>query len=167
MIKLRDCIGLPILERESGSQIGELAEVALHFEQATIAGILVTKCAGSDAQGLAFEDLLSIGRDAVMVRDGVELKPVAVLWPASQVYYFGDLRDKQVYTECGLYLGTLVDIACDERTGEIKFYEISDGIISDLLYGRRTMPLPRVQVISEERLIVPEGMADLVTNGII
>jgi uncharacterized protein YrrD len=55
----------------------------------------------------------------------------------------------------------LTDALFDSSTGEIKAYEISDGLIADLLYGRKRMPLPQAQVVSQDRIIIPESMTKL------
>jgi uncharacterized protein YrrD len=164
MFKLQSILGLPVLERESGMQIGEVVEAILQIERASVAGVVVATPNCSDNLGLVFNDLVSIGRDAIMVHDGVRLQQVNELPLAANVCYLHDLCDKQVFTETGLLLGTLVDLTCDCDTGEIKYYEISDGIITDLLYGRRLMPLPQAQVVNEQRLIVPESMAKLIIS---
>lgn len=164
MFKLQDILGLPVLERESGMQIGEVTEAILQIERASVVGVVVANHGGPDNLGLAFADLLSIGRDAIMVHDGIKPQALTSLSMATNICYLHDLCQKPVFTETGLLLGTLVDLTCDCDTGEIKFYEISDGIITDLLYGRRLMPLPQAQVVNEDRLIVPEIMAKLITS---
>lgn len=41
MQKLRDLLGLPILETETGIQIGEVREVVLDIEMASVIGIMI------------------------------------------------------------------------------------------------------------------------------
>ncbi len=162
MYKLRNLLGLQVLEVETGTQIGEVQEVVLDIEGAIVLGIVITSANWfNDDRGIAFEDLFSIGRDAVMVRNKRAVREVASFLPQNNYYHFYDLFEKQIFTETGLQLGVLVDIAFDDSTGEIKGYQLSDGIVSDLLYGRMVMPLPQVQVVGQEKLIVPESMGKL------
>lgn len=102
-----------------------------------------------------------MGPDAVMVDNQHIVQQVSNIWIADRSYYLRDLFNKQIFTDAGLCLGVLVDISFERTTGEIKWYELSDGIITDLLYGRMIMPLPPTQIIGCDNIIVPEAMANL------
>lgn len=162
MHKLRELFGLPVLITGTGTQIGEVKEVIVNLEQASVWGIVLAGANWfTNDQGIVFEDLFRIGRDAVMVRASYAVRELTPVKTMDSGYYGCDLLDKQVYTDTGLSLGILVDALYDASTGEIKAYEISDGLITDLLYGRRIMPLPQAQVVGQDSLIVPETMANL------
>lgn len=162
MQKLRGLVGLPVLEIEGGTQIGEIREVVLSIERAAFEGLLI---GGSSwfgpERGVMFSDLYGIGRDAVTVRSADVVQDFTAVLEAAGVDKLAVLCDKPVYSETGDFLGRVVDIVYDAATGEIRFYELSDGLITDLLSGRRLMPLPMAQVINDDRLIVPEAMARL------
>lgn len=161
MEQLRNLIGLPVLETETGVQIGEVEEVFLDIGQATVCGIMISGTSWlSPEMGIAFNDLYSIGHDAIMVRNKEVLKEVNDFVPQNALP-LSKLFEKQVFSETGSNLGVLVDIHYDHLTGEIKAYEISDSILTDFLYGRMTMPLPKAQVIGQDKLIVPESMSKL------
>lgn len=161
MEKISSLLGLPVLEIETGTQIGEVYEVALDMEQATVCGIIL-KTANwfSQEQGIAFKNLHSIGRDAVMVRNAAVIQEYSA-FASTRSYRLQDLLDKPIFTETGLQLGTLVDIRFNAATGEFDEYQVSDSVVADLLSGRMVMPLPPVQVVGQEKLIVPEAMAKL------
>ncbi|MBP2625525.1 MAG: PRC-barrel domain protein [Firmicutes bacterium] len=162
MQKLRYVIGLPVLETETGMQIGEIAEVIVDIEAAFVCGFII---AGENwlvsESIIAFEDLSSLGRDAMMVRNRHAIRQLNTLVLVNNKYYLQDLFDKQIFTDSGFRLGVLADILFDNITGEIKWYQVSDSIITDLLYGRMIMPLPQVQTIGQDKVIVPEGMTKL------
>lgn len=162
MQNLRDMIGLPVLETETGLQIGEVQEVVLNLDKAIVYGIVVSGANWfSENRGIEFRDLFSIGRSAVTVRSSSAVREFTSMMDSPEVLKLSDICDKQVYTETGDYLGALVDIVCDPATGEVRFFELSDGFVTDFLYGRLTMPLPQAQVISEDKMIVPAVMARL------
>ncbi len=162
-MKLRDVIGLPVLETNSGTQIGEVQEAVLNLAKASLCGLAVAgPTLFSQERGILFQDLLAIGRDAVTVGSAAVVRDFAGFADNPEIHRFGDIRDKQIYTETGLYLGTSVDLLFDPQTGEVRFYEISDGFVTDFLRGRLVMPLPQAQVIQGDRLIVPEVMAKLI-----
>jgi uncharacterized protein YrrD len=162
MQKLRDIMGLPVLETKSGTQIGEVHEAILNLVEARVCGLAISGPTWfSQERGILFGDLFGIGRDAVTV-DAVDVvQDLAEITDNPEIHHFQDVCDKQLYTETGLFLGTLVDIIFDPVTGEVRFYEVSDGFVTDFLYGRLVMPLPQAQIIERDRLIVPEAMAQL------
>jgi len=162
MQKLRYVIGLPVLETETGMQIGEIAEVIVDIEAAFVCGFILTGTNWFASESIiTFEDLFSLGRDAIMIRNQHVVRQLDTLIHVSNKYYLRDLFDKQIFTDSGLRLGVLADIFFDGITGEIKWYQVSDSIITDLLYGRMMMPLPQVQTVGEDNVIVPEGMIKL------
>lgn len=162
MQKLCEFIGLPVLEMQNGKQIGEVQEVVLNIGQARVFGVVVAGAGWfSDSRGVLYGDICGLGRDALVIRDKDAIREWDGLTPDGGIYKLSELCEKPVYTEAGDYLGLVVDLACEPKTGEIRFYVLSDGLITDIIRGRLLMPLPPAQVINEERLIVPETMAEL------
>ena len=167
MDKLRRLLGLPVLEIEHGTRLGKVQEVVLNVEQAAVAGVVIAEPTWfSHERGIAFADLHGIGRDAVTVRDAGAVRDFSAVVGAFGAYKLQALCDKQIYTETGDYLGVVADVACNPETGEIRFYELSDGCITDFLRGRSVMPLPPAQVVGEDRLIVPEAMVKVLKAAI-
>ncbi|HWQ62142.1 MAG TPA: PRC-barrel domain-containing protein [Negativicutes bacterium] len=162
MDKLRRLLGLPVLELEHGTRLGEVQEVVLNVEQAAVAGVVIAEPTWfSHVRGITFADLHGIGRDALTVRDAGAVRDFTAALGAFGAQKLQALCDRQIFTEDGEYLGVLADVVCVPETGEIRFYELSDGFITDFLNGRSSMPLPPVQVVGEDRLIVPAAMAKL------
>lgn len=162
MKKLRDLIGLPVLETETGQQIGEVQDVLVNVADAAVCEIDVNSTKlFSGVKVISFADVQSVGRDAVMVSSRVLLSDKEEKI-ADDCHHLADLCGKAVFTECGLQLGIVSDLVYNECTGEITAYELSDGLITDFISGLKVMPLPQIQVVGEDRLIVPECMAKLV-----
>jgi uncharacterized protein YrrD len=163
MQKMQDIIGLPLLETETGQQIGFVKDIVLSMVDVRVCGIILEDELISDKE-ILFTELFSMGRDAIMLRHYV-LHRRNSLFKATDIYYKRDLLQKEIFTEDGLRLGELVDILFEKKTGEMKWYQVSDSIITDLLYGRMLIPLPKVQVIGMERVIIP-GVIKITYNEI-
>lgn len=167
MQKLNDLLGLPVLECETGSKIGEVREVILDLDRAAVWGMLLNLTEGSQTnEGILFRDVYNIGRDAVTIRITDMVTDLTSFLETDSLQCLQKLVNKTIFTEAGLNLGVLVDILFDVTTGEVKNYEVSDGIITDFIHGRMVMPLPQAQVIGEDKLIVPEVMAKLLQPGL-
>jgi len=163
MQKLRYVIGLPVLEAETDTQIGEITEVIVDIKAAFVCGFIIAGINWFASKSfVAFEDLFSLGQDAIMVPNQNIVRRLNTQVMHNNKYYLRDLCDKQIVTDSGICLGVLADILFDHITGEIKWYQLSDSIITDLLYGRMVMPLPQTQTIGHDKVIVPEGMTKLV-----
>jgi uncharacterized protein YrrD len=165
MQSVQSLLGRPVLETETGQQIGTIREIVINMTHAVVQSMIITEAdwfAGQ--QSLYFVDLFRIGRDAVMVRNRRLVSAVKEEDPGLHPWYVRDLQGKEIVTETGLNLGNLVDILFNRVNGEIREYELSDGIVADLLYGRAMIPLPQAQIIGSERVIVPETTADLLVT---
>lgn len=161
MYRVTQMIGLPVLSLDEGKQIGEVQDLVVDISRAAIRGLLVSDEAWfSEYRIILFVDVFRTGPDAIMLRDASCLQP-STLFELEGYLRVQDLTDKPIYTETGLYLGRLSDIFFQPLTGELTGYELSDGILSDFLYGRKAMPLPQAQMIHDERLLVPEAMSQL------
>ncbi|MDR1702432.1 MAG: PRC-barrel domain-containing protein [Sporomusaceae bacterium] len=170
MPNLRNLLALPVVSLETGSQVGAVEEFIIDAKLAEIKALLTVKPDFSqDAQnilttkeeiiyGVFWQQIFSIGPDAVMVRSDRVVKNLTLYCRENGCRYAGNLFDKPIYTDSGFSLGVLNDIIFDQTTGEIKNYQVSDGIFSDLIYGRRMMPPPKAMLDGKEMLIVPDNI---------
>lgn len=158
MQNLRRLLRSPLLKLSSGEQIGEVQDVVLDINKAFVCGIKLA----TEADGISFSHLV-IGQDAVMVRSSRVILACQELFPQDAVLSTA-LYDREVYTDTGCNVGILVDMLYNKSTGEITRYEISDSLLSDFLEGRKFMPFPSVQVIGQDRIIVPQSIAGLLVS---
>ncbi|GMA99160.1 PRC-barrel domain-containing protein [Pelosinus sp. IPA-1] len=167
MQRMRDIVGLPVIETETGKQISQIEDIVLNIDEAKIYGIITNSAKDlSSEQGISFMNILSLGRDAVMVRNHSVIQEATAFFEVTAIYYIKELFEKEIVTEEGFRLGILVDVFFDTSTGEMKSYQISDSIITDLLYGRKKMPIPKIQVIGKDKVIVPGTMKTLLYTEI-
>ena len=161
MYRITELIGLPVLALDDGTQIGEVQDLVVDISKMVLRGLLVTSETWfSECRTILFCDIFRIGHDAIMLRDASFLQTTSAL-EVEGYLRVQELTEKTIYTESGLYLGMLADIFFHPITGELLGYEVSDGIVSDFLLGRKAMPLPQVQIVHPNRLLVPEVMSQL------
>ena len=121
-MRARGLIGLPAVGRHSGRSWGEVREVLCDLDQGRLAAVRVARRRWpSRRRVLAYGGL---GEAALLVEEP----------PLAEVV--GDnLLGWRVLAAHGEELGTVGDLVVDER-GMIQGYEVSGGLLQDLLGGR-------------------------------
>lgn len=156
MHKANDVIGLPVLNLESGHECGIVRDV-LFDEDWTFQGLLVeVKALFRKSRFVASDEIHAIGEDYVVLANE------EVMLPAQDVENYHGVKTgpvtmigKPVITSNGQRLGQVEDIYFQTEFGEIVGYEISDGIISDILDGRKAVKHVISTKIGEDALILP------------
>ena len=156
MHTIKYLIGLPIIELREGSQIAKVRDVVLNFESNSIATIV-----HNYNRSISHQDIQSYGRDAVVIRDKDVLHKDIQFKDIKTYILSSMLLGKTIISECGVSLGILTDVFFDDQSGELKEYEISESFLTDILYGRKYMPIPAVQIIGNKNIIVPETTVKL------
>ena len=166
MQKLQHWIGIPVLEMKNGGQLGEVQQVVINFAQDCVLGILLANDSwGLEKPGILFQDIFGLGRDALTVVAASVIREMAGFFDSAARGTLGEICGKQVYTDCGDFLGKLTDVVCNPATGAIKCYELSDSFITDILYGRLQMPLPQSMATGENKIIVPAAISKLLRTN--
>lgn len=143
----REIIGLPILDLNTGDQVGWVKDVIFDQDKDVVAGILLE--GGhlfKSNKGIPRKALVSVGKDAITVSN-TSLKEIVGLKWSQKV---GNL----VYTQGGDARGTIEDIFLDDAAEQIVGFEISDGLFADLMEGRGAIFKQHVMVDGKDILIV-------------
>ncbi|MBP5426645.1 MAG: PRC-barrel domain-containing protein [Clostridiales bacterium] len=147
MIKQSECIGLPIISEKEGEIVGRVQDFLISDKDKSIFGFILEGNLFSGEKIILLENVLKMGKDAIVVdnKDVVSNLKVDINYK---------MKDKEVYTKDGINLGMIKDIRVNEENGEIECVEISDGIISDIINGRRVLPLIGKVLFSDNNIIV-------------
>ncbi|MFE8696821.1 PRC-barrel domain-containing protein [Cytobacillus sp. FJAT-53684] len=145
--------GLPVIELQSGSRIGEVCDIHISGNGVVKSllirkGTLLKKTFHIDVQ-----DVASFGWDGVMVEDQSVLKPLK----KSNEYTFegpNRLTGRTMMSREGERLGLLEDVYFHEEVGTIIGYELSDGFFSDMLEGKRIIKTELPPAIGKDTIIV-------------
>lgn len=163
MIRLQHLIGLPVIEVDSGKQVGHVKD-AWFDEHWKLDGIVLD--AGrrflSAMKAVLWREVLVIGDDAVLI---MKESSVSRMEPhhVQRSFHTGAIRlkDLPVVTVHGEQLGRVSDVYFDELQGtQIVGYELTDGFVADLLEGRKWLPAPQdsdAVMLGEDVIIVPAG----------
>ncbi|GAA0138061.1 hypothetical protein YSY43_49020 [Paenibacillus sp. YSY-4.3] len=151
-------IGLAVFEVEAGKQVGKVLDIMLN-EDWTISGITLEGRAmfSGSSKVVLWEDIVAYGEDAVMIRNQQAVRKCGA--ENIQLTFIsgnGKLKDLPVLTEDGTMIGYVADVYFEQNLGNtITGIEISDGFISDLMEGRKTLPFMPGITKGENAIMVP------------
>jgi uncharacterized protein YrrD len=151
-------IGSAVYEVEEGNEIGKIVDILLDSNW-NITGIeLESKSFFSGhVKFVAWKDIVAYGEDAVMIRSKESIdKADADHIPCTFLLGKNKLKDLKVLTTTGTILGRISDVYFDQKLGNtIGALEISDGLVTDLIEGRKWLPCSDEMSIGENALMVP------------
>jgi len=158
MRKIQDVIGLPILDVSSGKKVGIVKDIFFN-KTGELKGLVVEKGGFFNKNYyLPFEDIGSMGDDAVTI--GTE-RVLTDFHQNKRYYSFNtgknSYKELPVMTTNGHELGHIKDVYFMEEVGKIIGYEISDGFLTDITEGRRTIQIPKKMTIGEDALVIPQN----------
>ncbi|AKG35826.1 PRC-barrel domain-containing protein [Paenibacillus durus] len=157
-MRLQDFIGLNVFGVDEGKEVGKIVDCILDSNW-NITGIELESKSffGSHVKVVAWEDIVAYGEDAVMIQNEESIRKVdAGSIPHSFLEGKNKLKDMQVVTETGTILGKVSDVYFDQKLGNtIVALEISDGLVTDLMEGRKWLPCIPGMSIGENAVVVP------------
>lgn len=154
-------IGLPVIETQRGKRIGSVTDL-LFDEGKSLVGVLLTpKGIMRRAHFIPLEKILSVGEDALTVRDE---NSISELDTEKGLYFVlngeSHLKGKPVITVNGHSLGQVEDVYFQEEVGTIIGMELSDGFLSDVMEGRKYLPWSDKMKMGMDAILVSQEIED-------
>ncbi|MGB3912726.1 MAG: PRC-barrel domain-containing protein [Thermacetogeniaceae bacterium] len=144
LYKAREIIGLPVVSLDTGKEIGVVTDLLWSHPEKKIICLVV------EDRHLSFTNINSIGKDAVTVSSAEVLEEERDYPEATSL---NQKEDELVLTQDGQNLGTLNDVIFDVTEGKLLGYEVSTGLVGDLLTGRMVMSPEMVATWGKEAII--------------
>lgn len=147
--------GLPVIALSSGVECGQVLD--LLYEGGCVTGFLINpKGWFAKHLFLPVSAVSSFGQDGVMIEGSHVLKPFSKTEKKAIPLKSGRrrLHGMPLLTKEGEKLGLVEDVYFLEEMGTIVGYEVTDGLVADLLEGRKV-------VKSQGRLAIGGGRAIL------
>jgi len=151
MLRRGDVLGLEVITLDDGRQVGVVEEVAVDREAGVVKGLIVRAPVGQRQTFIPFGEVHAFGQDAVTLANGCRPRPLAA---ETQLDSLADLLGKPVLSSAGVDLGTIDDLCFDEHTGAILGYQVSGGLLQDLLEGKELLPFSSRLIYGEDAVIV-------------
>jgi uncharacterized protein YrrD len=154
MRRIREIVGLPVLDLKSGDSIGWVQDVVLDDVKDEVVGILLESGHFfQSTKGIPRLAIEAVGRDAITVREKRVEELKGTQW--------SDKVGNEVYTQGGDARGKIEDVFLDDAVEKMVGFEISDGLFADLLHGRGTILQSHVMIDGKDILIVDNQVSPL------
>jgi uncharacterized protein YrrD len=150
MKKSRDFLEKPIIDVNSGKLLGYVKGFKPGEDQ-RIAGIYLNTVQKEVAY-IPFAMVSSLGRDAVLVQGS--------MFTSLQGQEVGRSVNQMVMTVSGDNMGTIEDIIIEEKDGTITGYEVSDGLLVDVVIGRKIVSTSNILAYHEDAVIIGDTHPD-------
>ncbi len=163
LVKATNVIGLKVLSKENGLQFSKVKDIIYDPQTQTVA-YLVTNEGGwfSEAKVIPFSSIDIIGPDRVMVpNEFVEVKASMSGYDLNTLIQNDDIiKNLNIVTENGEKLGKVVDFYFDAQTGAVKEFEVSQGLLSNIAGGTKSLRVKAIKLVGIDAVIVEPETAD-------
>ena len=156
MRKGKNVIGKEVLSYVDGEKSTSVKDLIIGLDNSSIVALLVDEGGlFSTARVVPMENVVSFGKDAVVISDTNSIVPADAYPAVSEILDRKDkLLGKKVFTEGGDEEGSVSDIYFEEGTGEIFGYEVSGGMLNNVAKGSSYLPLEDIINIGPDLILI-------------
>ncbi|QOR35697.1 PRC-barrel domain-containing protein [Clostridium sp. 'deep sea'] len=161
MKRIKDILNLPVIALDTGQKIGSVIDVIYSVSQRRLIGLLIEKVALINSKlVITPENIINIGNDTVTITSNNALYKPSSIPDVYQAMAEQGFNNQRLISRAGDELGIIDDLVIDENSGILVALDISGGIISDLIYGRKRIELPNSFSLSKSNCILQKGVKD-------
>jgi len=157
-------MGKAIVAAENGERVGKVADVLIDSESCEVLGVVVAGGILAAEQVLPFDEVQTLGTDAVIVRSaGSVIGRKEWRAQAPDAARFSAMTDRPVITVKGRRVGAIRDVWLSDTSGEIEAFEVGGGRVAGLVQraigadGRPFTIGPDAVIVSDESAVIPQG----------
>ncbi|NLI61011.1 MAG: hypothetical protein GX375_06215 [Clostridiales bacterium] len=155
MKKAQDIIGLPIISIDKAVVLGEVKGFLIEPNEGKIKYLLIMDDKWYlGGKLIAFDSILSIGRDAITIHKEEDLQQFSEVQDAIELAEKSiTIVGAKVFTEKGQYMGTVTEYFINGRDGKISRYQLDDGRGSILIEHPKIISFGSKALVVEEELV--------------
>ncbi len=167
MERYSEVVGLPVICVDNGKKVGIVKDVIFCPKSKEVKALLLErKGCQIRKKAVAFDNILSLGKDAVIVNDCSCARDLKELERSEILKDKGNIKGLRIYSKSGEDIGVVKDILFDYKSGIIEGVEVSDSLIQDIIQGRNILPLCGKVEFSEENILVDkEAVEEMMNTG--
>lgn len=167
MHRYSEVLNLPVLCADSGKKAGVIKDIIFGLESKKVKALLLEQSGISLKKKVIFlDELLSLGSDAAVVNNRSCVSEMDRMAYSEAFRDEGTLLGLKVFSKAGGELGTVKDVMFDWQTGKIESFEVSDGMLQDVMKGRKLVPLfGKVELGEEFAIVGSEAVEEMEETG--
>ncbi|MDN5348155.1 MAG: hypothetical protein PWP65_1719 [Clostridia bacterium] len=149
----REIVGLPVIDLEQGEELGRIQDLLCDPHRRLVNSLVLASAKLPYGTRLVkFEQVQTQGADAFAVSSSRLLAGIA----PDNLVKWQKIKGTPIFNVQGSEIGTLEDIIVEVPSGKMEAMEVSGGLISDILDGRKTIGIDRVLTWGPDAIIVQE-----------
>ncbi len=162
-----EVLNLPVLCADSGRKAGVVKDIIFSLESKNVKALLLEQSGLSlKKKVVLLEELLSLGSDAAIINSTNCVTDMDRTAYTEAFQDEGAILGLKVFSKAGGDLGIVKDVMFDWRTGKIESFEVSDGVIQDVMQGRKVIPLfGKVELGEEYAVVGNEAVEEMEETG--
>jgi len=175
LYRYSEVLNLPVICADNGRKAGTIKDVLFDLDGREAKALMLEHTGLMPGKRVIFlKELLSLGKDAAVIRNTgsvsvMKRKAFAKLFGRGENLYDGEkcgLIGRRVYSKAGGELGIVKDVVFDSGSGKIEAFEISDGVLQDIIQGRRLLPLfGKIELGEEFAIVDSEAVEEMDGTG--
>jgi len=152
MLKGRELLSLPVITLEEKKFLGEVKDLIYNPFNGEILGVIIENAGWfKEAKGFLYKEIIEFNDDGLVVADDSVVRSLSQIPELKDVPLQDiDIRGFIVEDCQGQSIGVVQDLVFSKETGKITGYEISDGVLQDLLNGRTTISNNNISIEKEK-----------------
>ncbi|KPU44957.1 PRC-barrel domain protein [Oxobacter pfennigii] len=165
MKKSKQLTGLNVIVKKGGKIIGKISKTLYNPGEEKIQGFSIS-CGKwvSNEKILLINDIVNIGKDTVIINEETNLKnPQKSNKDEDEA--LKKLMGLPVITSEGEELGFVEDIILDEKNFSVEGYVLTDGIVEDILRGKRILPFNEEIFFGKDVIIISSRYKNIILKN--
>lgn len=163
MLRYNKIIGLPVLTLKDGKKAGVVYDVLYNMKRKLVQGILTINIARKNYVNIA--DIENAGDNIIVLTQNTTKNLNEKAYFKNDVLNGRDIINRRIFTHKGEDIGFISNIYFDFDTGSLDAFEIADGLIEDIISGRRIMPaLGNISVREEGIFVTEEAVEEMLES---
>jgi len=162
-----EVLDLPVICADTGKKAGVVKDILFSIKDRQVKALLLEQKGLSMKKRVVFlNELLSLGKDAAIVNNSICISDMERTSFKKVFEDEGSLIGLKVYSKDGGEVGTVKDVIFDSSTGRIEGFELSEGLLHDVMQGRKLLPLfGKVEIGREFAVVGTEAVEEMRETG--
>jgi uncharacterized protein YrrD len=158
----RSLKGIAVVSIDEGEKVGTIDDTIFNLEKKQVIAFRLAKTGlfRGDRNFVTFEDIHSIGPDAVMIQNRSRLHTAKSKYDYSASPGIAKLTSLRVVTEDGAYVGNVANVHFDRRIGVFTEIEVTGESILAVLRRNKVIPANEIVSVGNDVVVVPNSYGE-------